>query len=375
MMGEAVAHYLLNKHNTKQITLIDINEEALISTKLRLQDERIKIKQLDASNFIDTYNILKDKDVVISTANYELNENITEAAISSETHMIDAGGNNNVVKKQFLLDQFAKNAKVKILPDFGVAPGAVSVLSKYLIDKYGLPEKLKILVGGLPKIPKNKLEYELVFGVHGLINEYKEPTEILKNKQTQLVDSLTGLETLIIKDDRLPNGSLELEAAYTSGGSSTLTQTYDGQIENLEYKTLRHPGHFKQILEHKEKGFFSEKQITHNGEKTTPRKTYEKELEKQITFKGPDMLILQIETKIKNKKHILTTIDFQNEKTNHTAMQRTTGYSLGIVAKMLAENKIKNYGVLKSEKDINPNLFINEWEHQGIYLNEKTKHT
>jgi len=45
-------------------------------------------------------------------------------------------------------------------------------------------------------------------------------------------------ETIVI------NG-VQLEAFTTSGGLGSMCDTYQGRIENLDYKTLRYPGHAK----------------------------------------------------------------------------------------------------------------------------------
>ena len=36
---------------------------------------------------------------------------------------------------------------------------------------------------------------------------------------------------------------VKLEAFTTSGGLGTMCETYDGKVENLDYKTMRYPGH------------------------------------------------------------------------------------------------------------------------------------
>jgi saccharopine dehydrogenase-like NADP-dependent oxidoreductase len=46
------------------------------------------------------------------------------------------------------------------------------------------------------------------------------------------------METIVIH-------GVQLEAFTTSGGLGTMCETYKGRVENLDYKTIRYPGHAK----------------------------------------------------------------------------------------------------------------------------------
>ena len=83
-----------------------------------------------------------------------------------------------MVEKQFKLSQKAKNAGVGIIPDCGLAPGMASVVAAHAIGKFDKVNALEIRVGGLPVDPKTPLNYRLIFSVHGLTNEYIEPSII-----------------------------------------------------------------------------------------------------------------------------------------------------------------------------------------------------
>jgi saccharopine dehydrogenase-like NADP-dependent oxidoreductase len=45
--------------------------------------------------------------------------------------------------------------------------------------------------------------------------------------------------------ERVMIGGIELEASLTSGGLGTMCETYSGQVQRLDYKTMRYPGHFE----------------------------------------------------------------------------------------------------------------------------------
>jgi saccharopine dehydrogenase (NAD+, L-lysine-forming) len=72
--------------------------------------------------------------------------------------------------------------------------------------------------------------------VDGLINEYCQPCEAIRDSRTQWVQPLEGLEHFSLD-------GVEYEAFNTSGGLGTLCETLSGRVESLDYKSVRYPGH------------------------------------------------------------------------------------------------------------------------------------
>jgi saccharopine dehydrogenase-like NADP-dependent oxidoreductase len=95
---------------------------------------------------------------------------------------------------------------------------------------------LKMRVGALPAFPTNALKYNLTWSVDGLINEYCHPCEAIRDGHRLELLPLEGLETFSM------DGS-EYEAFNTSGGLGTLCETLAGRAHNLDYKSVRYPGH------------------------------------------------------------------------------------------------------------------------------------
>ena len=69
-----------------------------------------------------------------------------------------------------------------------------------------------------------------------MINEYCQPCEVIENGDLRSMMPLEGLETITID-------GIEYEAFNTSGGLGTLAQTLHGKVKNVDYKSLRYPGH------------------------------------------------------------------------------------------------------------------------------------
>ncbi|MFA5796977.1 MAG: saccharopine dehydrogenase C-terminal domain-containing protein [Candidatus Woesearchaeota archaeon] len=368
MMGEAIAYDLLQDSETTKVIIVDRLKHVAEHIQQKLRDSRIIANAADASNSEEMKQLMQNVDVAIGAASYDYNEILAKAAIETSTHFCDLGGNNRIVEKEFLFDEHAKKAGVKIIPDCGIAPGAVSTIVAYGIEEMGMPDAVHIRVGGLPAHPQGPLNYMKVFSVRGLINEYKEDTEVLEDGELCLKKSMQEIEPIVFHDSRFKDNILHLEAAYTSGGSSTLAKTFKKKIRTLDYKTIRYPGHWEKIHTLEELGFFDEQIMDVRGVNVRPRDMTEQIIEKNISYHDSDMLLIRVSL-IKDKKEVqYDLVDFQDEKTGHTAMQRTTGYSAAIVAQMMAKNQITDNGVLYIEKSVPPKLFIDEWAKRGLVL-------
>ena len=91
-------------------------------------------------------------------------------------------------------------------------------------------------VGALPVFPTNALKYNLTWSTDGLINEYCNPCEAIRDGERTEVPALEEIEHFSLD-------GTEYEAFNTSGGLGTLCDTLQGKVENLNYKPVRYPGH------------------------------------------------------------------------------------------------------------------------------------
>ncbi|MFA6603367.1 MAG: saccharopine dehydrogenase C-terminal domain-containing protein [Patescibacteria group bacterium] len=374
LQGQAIAYDLLQDAKTSGLTIVDRDLAALkeIGKHLRCGsdcDHRVALIEADCRDQQAMAEIFRGHDVVIAAASYELNLGLMQAAFEAGAHFCDLGGNNDVVERQFALDDEAKRRGLKAVPDCGVAPGAVSIITRLGIDRLGqMPDTVKIRVGGLPASPEGLLKYALAFSVRGLFNECLEPTEILRGGQLVKVPSLTGLERQRFE------GLGALEAAFTSGGSSTLAKTFAGLIENLDYKTLRYPGHWRIWTMLRELGYLGEQEILVDGAAVNPRRLSEALFEKILPHAVEDLLVLRVILKHGRQEVRYDMIDRRSSAApGHSAMQRTTGYSAAIIAKMLATGEIADLGVLRQELSVPAARFAEEWRARGLILQEIIK--
>ena len=364
-MAYAIAHDLVLNTSISEVVVGDIQLSYARQLASAIKSKKVKPVRVDATNSKQVLKLIRGSGCVIGATTYSHNLGLTRACLTAKTNFCDLGGNVDVVRAQLALNKKAKSAGVTVIPDCGLAPGMVNVLAYHWASRFDSLHSIRIRVGGLPQKPENLLNYQLVFSVEGLINEYKEPAVVLENSRQKIVPSLTGTEELFFPP---PFG--KLEAFYTSGGSSTLPDTLKGRVKNLDYKTIRYPGHAHLMKFLNDLGYFREDEEGINGVKVPPRRVTARLLTKYLPENRPDSVLVRVRLEGTQKgKEVVETfdcIDLYDPKTKLTAMQRTTGFPVAIIAQMLATGKISEKGVIPQELAVPGDSFLAELESRNI---------
>lgn len=134
------------------------------------------------------------------------------------------------------VSKLAKTSKGNFVPQCGLAPGFISIAANSLMNSFDEVENVKMRVGALTQNVSNSLSYALTWSIDGLVNEYLHPCRVIENGKAKSLPALGGLESLVIENS-------SYEAFHTSGGAGSLVDTYKSRVKNLDYKTIRYPGH------------------------------------------------------------------------------------------------------------------------------------
>lgn len=369
LMGRAAVYDLASNPDVTDIGVFDIDHELAEKISRQYGSGKAKAGKLDARDEQKAAEILKEYDAAISCVTYRYNPGLTKAAIDAKCHLVDLGGNNDTVATQMAMTDEAEAAGIIVVPDCGLAPGMVSLLAMDGFRKYDRVESLKIRVGGLPQSPRPPLNYQMLFSAEGLINEYWEPCVILEGGRKKTVNPMTGVELMEF------DGIGKLEAFYTSGGTSTLPETFGGKIDFLDYKTIRYPGHcqlFKPMLEI---GLASKQPVKVNGHEVEPRALFKTILDRNLSFGDLDMTLVRVTLEGEKDGASLTLIyeivDRQQSQTSLTSMMRMTAFPASIIATMAASGQIIERGCKPQEIAVEPGLFIPELKKRGINLTIK----
>src|SRR5688572_7414586 len=185
-MGLGAVHDLVSQPDVTGVTIADAYGAKASDIAARYGD-RVTATQIDCNDDKAVVELMRGHASAISCVNYWLNERLAKAAIEAGTHFCDLGGNNDVVDAELALDGEARAKGLNIIPDCGLAPGMVAVLAAHGAQQFETLDSLHIRVGGLPQTPKPPLDYQMVFSVEGLINEYVEPARVIREDRKSVV--------------------------------------------------------------------------------------------------------------------------------------------------------------------------------------------
>lgn len=172
-------------------------------------------------------------DVVISALPFYLAAPVAAAARANDVHYFDLTED---VAATGAIRAMAVGAKSIFMPQSGLAPGVIGMLGSHLAGRFDELYDLRLRVGALARHATNGLRYNFTWSIDGVINEYCQPCAAIVQGRPVSVQPLEGNETLVLDGDTY-------EAFNTSGGLGTLCESLAGKVRNLDYKTIRYPGH------------------------------------------------------------------------------------------------------------------------------------
>jgi saccharopine dehydrogenase-like NADP-dependent oxidoreductase len=176
-------------------------------------------------------------DAVISSLPYFCNPGVASVARDAGLHYFDLTEDVEVTRA---VRATAEGATTAFVPQCGLAPGFISIAANELISHFDEVKSVRMRVGALPQHPNNMLKYSMTWSTDGLINEYGNPCLGIADGKAVEAAPLEGLEEIEIDGTRY-------EAFNTSGGLGSLGETYGARCEQMNYKTIRYPGHCEQM--------------------------------------------------------------------------------------------------------------------------------
>ena len=201
--------------------------------------DNLEAFDLDASDQATlTEHVRKHRlDALVSSLPYFCNVNVATVARNEGLHYFDLTEDVAVTEE---VRKLAEGSDKVFAPQCGLAPGFISIAANELIKHFDTLQSVKLRVGALPQNPNNVLKYSLTWSTDGVINEYGNLCKSLVDGKEVDVLPLEGLESIEIDGTKY-------EAFNTSGGLGSLGETYGDRVSNMNYKTIRYPGHCEQM--------------------------------------------------------------------------------------------------------------------------------
>src|SRR5438105_2336777 len=345
MVGRAMA---LDLAISFDVTSFDVNEQNLQVLQSKNSQPagragKVKIQNANLQEYDLYENWLRHFDIVVTAVPGFMGFNVLKTVIRCGKNVADISF---FPEDVFQLDPIARQNKVTVITDAGVAPG----MSNLILGRYNeefTVTNFECYVGGLPRVRKKPFEYKAPFSPVDVIEEYMRPARLKENGQIVIKPALTEREYLTFDEI----GTLE---AFNTDGLRSLLFTMT-HIPNMKEKTLRYPGHVELIGALKQAGFFDEKEIEINGAKISPLKFSSKILFNDWKL-GPDeeeltvmKVIIDGQKSGVSQRVEYNMLDRYDAKTKISSMSRTTGYTCTAAVELIAKKLFSEKGVFPME--------------------------
>ena len=286
--------------------------------------------------------MMKGRDAVISALPFRFDVAVAQAAREQGLHYFDLTED---VETAHAICDIAHGAKTAFMPQCGLAPGFASIVTFDLTKRFETLETVHIRIGALPKYPTNALLYNLTWSTDGLINAYCNPCEVIHNGERLETLPLEGHEHFSLDGN-------DYEAFNTSGGIATLCETLDGKVRELNYKTVRYPGHCERM-----KVLIEDLRL---GER---RDLLKNVLEYAIPMTKQDVVLIFVTVtgkqmgKLTQESYANKVYSQEINGTDWSAIQITTAASVCAAVDLMRDGKLPNQGFIHQE-DVNLDDFL-----------------
>lgn len=370
--GTAAAYDLAVRGAAERVLIVD--RDAAVARGASERVNRLVGRPLAAARALDVTDhralvgLLAEIDSLLSAVPYWLNLQIAQAAIEAGAHMCDLGGNTELVRRQLELHESARAAGISLIPDCGQVPGMGTSLMAYTLELLDEPEGVTLWDGGIPQQPQEPWNYALTFNIAGLTNEYFGTTTFLREGRLCEVECFDPAGYEVVE---FPAPFGRLEAFVTAGGTSTAPWTYLGKLRYLENRTLRYPGHAAQWQAYRDAGLLELEPVAVGGTTVVPRDLLHTLLGPRLV--APEdyrdaVIVRTVATGRRQGRRVeaqVDLVDFFDEETGFTAMQRTTGWDGAIVAAMMARGETPA-GAVPRETSIDRQRYVEELGRRGL---------
>lgn len=301
------------------------------------------VETLDLAHTKGIEDLFAKQDAVLSCLPFHLNIPLAEIAHKAGIHYFDLTEDVPTTKR---IIELSKTSKGLMAPQCGLAPGFIGIVGADLIASLDDCRSCKMRVGALPQNPTGLMGYAFNWSPEGVVNEYLNDCEVIEDGEIKWVSPMEWLEDVYID-------GVKLEAFTTSGGLGTMCETYLGKVANIDYKTMRYPGHVAQM------NFFFHELLMRDRRKEAG--------EILVNAKPPvddDVVYVHaaaegnVDDKPQRKEFVRGYRPVEVAGKTRTAIAWTTAGSVVAIIEMVRDGKLQQSGFLKQE-DISLDAFLN----------------
>jgi len=339
---------LLAESGDYWIDLVDVRDDVAASVARAHGLKNVTPYQFDAGEpkSLAAHLAAHPTDAIVSSLPFYCNPAVAQAARDVGAHYFDLTEDVEVTRK---VRAIAEGADQAFVPQCGLAPGFVSIAANELITHFDELRSVKLRVGALPQHPNNVLKYSLTWSTEGLINEYGNPCLAIADGRMVEAAPLEGLEEIEID-------GTSYEAFNTSGGLGSLGETYGDRCDQMNYKTMRYPGHCEQV-----RLLMNDLKLNHD------RSTLKRILENAVPQTLQDVVVIYVavagrqDSELREENYVNKVYPQEIAGRLWSAIQVTTAAGLTAVLDLVMSNASSYHGFVRQEQFRLPQILANRF--------------
>lgn len=366
-IGTAVAYDLAQSDEVARVQVCEAQPVTLRAFRAAHAHPTLRTYEADARDTPTLEPILAGSACVVSCVGPEHNARLARLALDIGAHFVDLGGPEAVRAQEESLADLAERRQRWIVTGCGLAPGLAEILTVRGIERLDEARSARILVGDVPLDPSEPFGYRLAHSAEKLLNDYTQPSPVLRGGRVETREAMTGLETLEVE------GFGTMEAFYAGAGMGALAEALEGQLDRLDAKTLRYPGHADRMRFLLDLGL---------GERTsldvrthlTYRDVLARRLRQRLGGAYQDAVLVHVEIEGRAGDEdgtlVYEMVDRYNEASGLSAMQRCTGFPAATAAVLLSQREVVGGGVGAAHQVLPIEPFLARLSTRGISVQE-----
>ena len=172
-IGIAITEFLTGTGEYR-VTVADRDPRSLE----RMPRQGVTLKEVSVTDPSGFAAAVEGHDIVLAATPFDLTPKVAAAAKQAGAHYLDLTED---VESTRAIKKLAEGARTAFIPQCGLAPGFISIVAYDLAKKFDKLRDVSMRVGALPEYPHNALKYNLTWSTDGLINEYCNPCESIRD--------------------------------------------------------------------------------------------------------------------------------------------------------------------------------------------------
>ncbi len=369
VIGSALARDLVEREEVSLVQVCDAHARLLQELQDKLKSPKLRSFQIDARDVRALSPILNGTNVAIGCVMPELNPQLARLCLDLGVNFCDLGGEDSTVHEVLALNDEARSKLLWVVPNCGLAPGLVNILSRAGIAQFDEVDVVRLRVGDVPLDPEPPFNFRLSWSAGKILDDYTETVRLIEQGEVIEAEPLSHTERL-----HFPGPFGEMEAFCTAGGLSALVADLAYQVKTLDHKTIRWPGHADQMRFLIGLGFAERQKIdvrTH----LTYRDVLERRMRKRLGGDYEDAVLMRVVIKGRQQDHTRTLvyemIERGDPEKNLSAIQRTTSIPAATVACIIGSGQIAGGGSTPAENIIPADEFCRQLADRGLDISTR----